>query len=399
MEQRLMSSRRLVQVQLLLLLELFLIHDAQAAIDDCVSRPVTFSGVAPLHFFTASPEVGERLYLHSTYPSSCTSKAERTCLASKYITTGDIVAVGKTCGDWAFVQYIGNRTVSLGWVANSALQRLSTTPEPPKPPAVPDGQPFRTQPRFELKKGHGVPVCEAYLQRLNVTVYQDPPYCGRPETDTVPGFSVFDRIPLDSEEVVRMSGPLFERWMRPNPLLSSSWQVGSGGARGINAWRYKSPVDIANDGNPVPILVWRGYGLSGGAACGVPAGTRSRAGYRPRQLPLVLQLDHQSIDEERTAAIFSGLGRPAWLEGYSWVPASSIFPFRPLGRSIGIFEYRGIVYLDTFFDLSGDAQGKRAGQPNMENTLGVFVRKKQKTEQVCELRMDGTDVPSSDDIG
>jgi hypothetical protein len=48
--------------------------------------------------------------------------------------------------------------------------------------------------QFHLTKGHGVQVCEAFLQRLNVTVYDDPPYCGRPETDAVPGFKLLDRI-------------------------------------------------------------------------------------------------------------------------------------------------------------------------------------------------------------
>jgi hypothetical protein len=29
--------------------------------------------------------------------------------------------------------------------------------------------------QFHLTKGHGTQLCDAYLQRLNVTVYDDPP--------------------------------------------------------------------------------------------------------------------------------------------------------------------------------------------------------------------------------
>jgi hypothetical protein len=80
-----------------------------------------------------------------------------------------------------------------------------------------------------------------------------------------------------------------------------------------------------------------------------------------------------------------------------WVPANSVFPFKPIGRSIGIFEYQGIVYFDAFFDLSGDDQGRHAGAPKMSNTLGVFVRKQEKTSEICECQMAGTDYPKSDD--
>jgi hypothetical protein len=251
--------------------------------------------------------------------------------------------------------------------------------------------------QFHLTKGHGIQVCEAYLQRLNLTTYYDPPYCGRPETSVVPGFRVLDRIALKTEEKIRMSGPLFKRWEQPSPHLTSSWEIDARGATGIYAWRYKDPIDLGNNGRPEYVLVWRGYGLTGAAKCGVPAGTQSTVGYRPRQLPLVLQSDQEHIDENKTAAIFAGLGRPSWVADKSWVPESSIFPFRPIGRSIGIFDYQGTVYFDAFFDTTGDDQGRRAGIPKLSNTLGVFVRKHDKTSEVCELKMAGSNYPTTDD--
>jgi len=235
------------------------------------------------------------------------------------------------------------------------------------------------------------------MQRLNVTVFYDPPYCGRPESNAIPGFKVLDRIALRTDEKMQMSGSLYKSWEQPNPHLTSSWQIDERGADGIYAWRYKYPIDLSNDGNPEHVLVWRGYGLSGSAKCGVPAGTRSTVGYRPRQLPFVLQSNFEHIDEVKTAAVFSGHGRPSWVADKPWVPQNSNFPFRPLGRSIGIFEYRGTIYFDTFFDLSGDSEGARVNERKMENTLGVFVRERGSTRQVCELEMAGDDYPLKDD--
>ena len=55
--------------------------------------------------------------------------------------------------------------------------------------------------RFDLVQGQGVAVCEAYLARLNMTDYQDPPYCNRPEHAAIPGFARLQRMPLTAEAV------------------------------------------------------------------------------------------------------------------------------------------------------------------------------------------------------
>ena len=57
---------------------------------------------------------------------------------------------------------------------------------------------------FDLTKGNGIPVCEAYLQRLNNTDFQNMPYCGRPEDDSVPGFTRLNRVPLYAERIYRL---------------------------------------------------------------------------------------------------------------------------------------------------------------------------------------------------
>jgi hypothetical protein len=368
------------------------------ALNECVHRKATFDGTEPLHYFKVTGYTGSKLYIQPKHPSTCSSANDKVCRPFAYIVPGDIVAVGKTCNGFAFLQYIGDKHITVGWVAASELTTLSTTPDQTVRPAVANGQHFMEPPRFKLMKGHGIPLCEAYLQRLNAIVYSDPPYCDRPENDAIPGFKVLDRVPLETQEMIEMSGSLFKRWVQPNPHLTASWQIDERGAMGIGAWRYKETIDLGNNGQPQNVLVWQGYGLSGGPMCGRPANNKGpEIGWRPRQLPLVLQQDNKSIDEQKTAEIFGSQGKADWVVDRPWVPKDGVFPFRPIGRSIGIFEYRGIIYFDTFFDLTGDDQGKRAGVPRFANTLGVFLRKHERTSEICEMEMAGTDYSKTEE--
>jgi hypothetical protein len=244
-------------------------------------------------------------------------------------------------------------------------------------------------------KGAGVPVCEANLQRLNMAEYARPPYCARPQHTVVPGFANLQRTPLEAAESVPLSGKLFVLWHRPNPALSPNWNFEAGS---MTAWRYSRPLDIENDGDPVPILLWRGAGLdSASISCGEYWSNRNW-GFRPRQLPLILKPDGTQIDEVKTAAVFSGRGLPTWVMDPAAVPKGSVFPFRPVGRSIAIFQYRDRMYFDAFFDLSGDDQGQRRNIPQLANTLGVFVREQKMTREICEYKMAGTDYPAEDDV-
>ena len=187
--------------------------------------------------------------------------------------------------------------------------------------------------------------------------------------------------------------------MQPNPHLTGSWDLSKNAPDSTVAWLYRSPIDLSNDGHVRSVMVWSGYGLSqaGGNVCGRNMSDSIRYGFRPRQLPFILEADGKTIDEQGTANVFAGSGAPSWLKGDYWLPKDSRFPFRPLGRSIGIFfEYRGVVYLDTFFDLTGDELGERARKPELANVLGVFVRRNGETRKVCELQLYGSDYPTSD---
>ena len=190
-----------------------------------------------------------------------------------------------------------------------------------------------------------------------------------------------------------MSGVLFKLWNPPNPELTANWNWGP---NDMEAWRYDAPLDLSNDGAPVRVMIWQGAGLSGGdIVCGA-TWNQDEWGFRPRQLPLILGPDSKQIDQAKTASVFAGRGRPAWVVGLPWVSPDSVFPFRPIGRSIGLFRYRDVVYFDTFFDLSGDDQGSRSGQPSLANTLGVFIRKQNATREICEYQMAGSDYPTID---
>jgi hypothetical protein len=68
--------------------------------------------------------------------------------------------------------------------------------------------------------------------------------------------------------------------------------------------------------------------------------------------------------------------------------------FRPVARSIGIFKYRKLYYLDGFFDIWGDFENNRRGIPKLANTLAVFVHKDRETRQICEYQLRGRDFPT-----
>src|ERR1700728_2490693 len=100
--------------------------------------------------------------------------------------------------------------ITVGWTAASALTELPTPP-PISPPVTRDHDTAQLAKndhteryRFQLAEGRGIPVCDAYLQRLNETEYWGPPYCGRPEDSRVPGFSRLHRVYLTGAETAQL---------------------------------------------------------------------------------------------------------------------------------------------------------------------------------------------------
>jgi hypothetical protein len=297
--------------------------------------------------------------------------------------------------------------VTDGWVTAAALSPTEPTATPKQGRIV--GNQVRVFDRFRLTKGHGVPVCEAYLQRLNVTTFEQIPQCGRPENDSVPGFRLLHRDTPAKDELARLAQHV-TNFMVGQKQDSLDTYLDKQGHRKTSAtdyerqvrnpdlrvWRYDPPVDIDNDGQPDSVLMWQGPGASDYCqTCG-----SSQAG-RPdpfvvQQRPFILRPASDWIDEDRTRAIF---GRPH-------APKFDDF----LGPSISIFEYRGRVYFDSFFDpLRGDFEGNLrasdrgaqvtvAGNVALLDILGVFERRGNVTGQICEYAVTSEVKPCKDNV-
>jgi len=388
---------------------------ATGAVSDCVSQPVGFDGTEPLLYATVDSE-GDKLSLHREYPAIKglvtqirePAQANAPTGRSAYIVPGDVVAVGKRCGEWAYVQYIGDREVTTAWVAAGRLSyrpqlRAQGTDAKDGPPAAAyTDDPLKYN--FKLTNGKNEPVCVAYLQRLNSSQYSQPPYCGRPETDAVPGFALLKRSSLAFEEISYLSSRVsefrygqrqgaleeFNNWRLahalpqvPPPVTVLNAEDAVGGY--LEVWRYDPPVDIDNDAVPDNIIVWQGPPLSGvGVRCGnlwTSNSTNEEYLVRQVQQPLVLIVDGKQIDERRTRQIFAapGLaGRPAG--------ASAAEDLASLGYNFAIFKYKDRYYFDVF---RHDPAGTTARRPPDSNILSVFLRTQGETRRVCEYKMIG----------
>lgn len=222
-------------------------------------------------------------------------------------------------------------------------------------------------PKFTPIQGRELPVCKAYLELLNRSEYPANPFCGRPESG-LPGFEPLERRYLNADQVFPLFRYVWE-FMRfddqfhigkysyynsqdPSKSYFSADPESKNGVvddlkKGLTvAWTYHSYVDIANDGHPLPVLLWQGYGATPGpAACvGIDTYVNQRA--------FVLSTDGKTIDERRTRVIFGSSkeateGPHARKPGdQSYLPVNAT-PFEPLADSIGIFEYQGKFYTQT----------------------------------------------------
>jgi hypothetical protein len=356
-----------------------------------------------LRYATVTGNKGSKLNLHHHFPTQCTSVNDNACKSTVYIVSGDAVAIGETCGSWAYVQYIGHDHVTTGWVEAVRLIAQSTIPQ--HVPVQVRGHLIYQSFPFKLTKGRELPVCEAYLQRLNVTVYERPPYCDRPENDEVPGFILLNRVSLDPIALNVLFPSIYNFWF-PRPavepddfraLRSGSVDVSKDAGAAMSAWRYDPPVDLNNNGMPDNVLVWRGYGVSNAAApCGASAGYQAW-GYRQRQVPLIMNADNKSVAADKTAALLDSRVPLTALQKRSRSSTGARSRFKAIGRSVGIFRYRDLYYLDAFSEPSANYIGEHLKNPRVANTLSVFLRRGEQTTKVCEYVLSGNDYPTLDD--
>ena len=269
-----------------------------------------------------------------------------------------------------------------------------------------DGQQYR----FQLTKGAGTPVCDAYLERLNTTKYEEPPYCGRPENDAIKGFAKLNRVPLSAAGVHDLY-PIIWTFMKTANQRNLDWtdmnlqqrltqkgqfRLTAEGTKLLQMdldkgwagmWRYTPDIDIDNDGTPDVIEIWNGISLPtgvGGRLCGESM-TDIRPGLtslRQPQIAFVITGSNDRLDVAKTRKIFEHPARE-----YHLASGNISSDFRPIGNSLGIFKYQDMYYFDTFFDDWGDFENKRKNDKDTMNSLAVFLHKDGKTSQVCEYLM------------
>lgn len=265
---------------------------------------------------------------------------------------------------------------------------------------------------FSMLQGHGVPVCEAYLELLNQTKFEVTPFCGRPDEGPVKGFEHLEGHFLSLEEIVPLFTKVWEftrfddqhhvqKFAHPNSdpkksywstdpesgeSLASSLRLGW-----MSVWSFAAPLDVNNNGSPVNVITWQGYGVTGtGARCGSVTGRLPWIDRYINQHAFVLGADSKSIDEDQTRLIFgapTGQARgpmPAQVQGDTVPPGAK--PFRPLADSIGIFKYEGRYYIET--EDRPESNDAAALPP-----IRVFLREGGRTRQVCALSPQSVPVP------
>jgi hypothetical protein len=254
--------------------------------------------------------------------------------------------------------------------------------------------------QFALTRGSGVEVCEANLRRLRATIFESPPDCGFPESEQIKGFSRLNRVPLTREQIRSLHVPIyaFTRFGHQTPKDRAEFPLGiesqgdpSGYEEYWKAWKYVPPLSIENNKRTEDIVVWQDPAAAlDGYRCGEvvrqgPAQTLIRV--EREQLAYVIRGDGKTIDETRTRELFGN----RWGGKFVMGDASSVVldpGFAPLANDLGFFEYNGLIYMEGFFSPTyGDFEGKRRSDESLRSALGVFLREKGRTRQVCEYQV------------
>jgi len=263
--------------------------------------------------------------------------------------------------------------------------------------AVPGASAQQSKARqFTLLLGGSAPVCNAYLQRINIAEYKVPAPCERPETGEVAGFARLKHVELTTQEFRRLhkgidgflaaQNPSYwdnlnkvraERGLAPAYRDTDDPGIG----RREMPYRLEPAVDIDNDGVKDQVLIWKGHNECGGL-------------YPQRRLEtryaLVLSADGSAVDVTRTRRLFAHpkakdeirQGLPAYFQGVT----RNAWDIDVLGHAFGVFEYAGITYFDTFLGARGDTNGKSLPGDGNFKTLSVFLHQKGATTEVCRYR-------------
>lgn len=199
--------------------------------------------------------------------------------------------------------------------------------------------------RYELVKGKGVEMCEAYLKNLNSLHPAEPMRCDRPVNPEFKDFQKprWDRIDAlkDFDLIVKVDTVLRPRYyanIKREVMLTSL-------RNNIETGNYKFSlvtVDIDNDGQSEPVLRYLDSCWPGNKG---PWGT-----------PLVvLQQNKRDVDQVKSEQVATGHG----VTGYQ-------------GSIYDVFRYKGTTYFDYWIEEEGP--------------LRVMLTKQGATAEICRLR-------------
>lgn len=376
----------------------------------CINRDASFVGIPPLHYASVSGDTP--LYIHKLYPVHC-SPNDGSCTEKESLTSGDTVAIGKTCGPWTYAQHIGRARVTVGWVVSQRLKELPAKlpfddGEPGGRVRDPGWSPPSTI-HVKLIKGTGVPVCEAYLQRLNQSVFHEPPFCSIPENDQIPGFERLNRVPLNPATVNRLfvqaynishdtnandemrppeppkMGTLAIRWLRGRALFSIPTVSENDN---LSAWAFDPLVDIENDDKPDNVVIWRDYPPIWHEELNNTCGVATTSGMGPASsdsAPFILTGDSKEIDLKKTIQVFDNSAlRQLIVRNF---PKGSVFGrrFIPLGESINIFLFNRKYYFSAYQEVDGKRSNPSASKAAVEH-IAVYLHQAHQTRQICEYQ-------------
>jgi hypothetical protein len=280
-----------------------------------------------------------------------------------------------------------------------------------RPSFADEGSDPDSDPKFSLQQGQGVPVCDAYLQLLNQTKFDVTPFCRRPDEGSVKGFEHLERHYLDLEEIWSLYTYVWEfmrfndqhhveKFFHPNVDRNKSYWSADATTREVIAydlrlgrsyvWTYAAPLDIANNGSALNVIIWQGGAATGtGAQCGSDYSVHPWTDSYIHTRAFVLTADGKAIDEDQTRLIFGAPAGRAHESMTRQLPGANLpagaKPFRPLADSIAIFKYAGRYYMET----EDQPDSKDAELPPVQ----VFLRENGSTRKVCTLRPESVPVP------
>lgn len=262
-------------------------------------------------------------------------------------------------------------------------------------------------------------VCAAYRQLLNQTKFEVTPFCGRPDAGSVPGFTrlkrdywgvdqiwpvflhVYEFMRFDNQFHVEMTpsgnpaSPFTMRPLQTADVITKDLMAMDLRLKWMRVWSYEEPIDIGNDGSPLNVLIWQGYGASGisdgGGVCGSDYADHSWDFPYVNRRAFIVNADGKTLDERLTREIFGApeessasrsLRHPKYIPGIAY----DANPFRPLADTIGIFEYRGKYYIET----ENRPKTKNAPLP----PVVVYLREHGHTTKLCSIQLKNEPVPT-----